>query len=61
MLSDLKWMSWTNSTVFSLSVTDVAFEQPALTTIWNCSQNDLTYVHDQNIGLIESRSYRQKE
>ena len=60
VLSDLKWMSWPNSTIFSLSVTDVAFGQPALSTIWNCSQNDLTYVHDQNIWLIESRSCRQK-
>ena len=55
-----KWMSWPNSTIFSLSVTDVAFGQPALSTIWNCSQNDLTYVHDQNIwlslGLIDKKS-----
>ena len=30
-------------------------------TISNCSQNDLTYVHDQNIWLTESQSCRQKE
>ena len=41
----------TTCTIFSWSVPDVAFEEPALTTIWNCSQNDLTYVHDQNIWL----------
>ena len=59
VLSDLKWMSWPNSTIFSLSVTDVAFEQPALSTIWNCSQNYLTCVHYQNIWLIESRQKEQ--
>jgi len=41
--------------------TDVAFEHPALTTIWNRSQNDLTYVHNQNMWLIEPHSFRQKE
>ena len=39
----------------------IAFEQLELSTIWNCSQNDLTYVHDQNIWLTESQSCRQKE
>ena len=27
-------------------------QHPALTAIWNCSQNDFTYVHDQNMWLI---------
>ena len=36
-------------------------QHPALTAIWNCSQNDFTYVHDQNMWLIYSHSFRQKE